>query len=95
MNCPNCDKELEQIEGKRQKQFCNSTCRSNFWQKQNRIKSSKVISAKIEQVDGKPTAKIILQEQPKNEKPRMVQGENGVDFLIRLNEWKSNQKNSN
>lgn len=36
MKCPNCEKELEQIEGKRAKQFCNSTCRSNHWQKEKR-----------------------------------------------------------
>ncbi len=37
MNCLNCDKELVNLMGKRQKQFCNSTCRSNYWQKTNRI----------------------------------------------------------
>lgn len=36
MNCLNCNKELEQIKGKRERKFCNSTCRSNFWQKENR-----------------------------------------------------------
>jgi hypothetical protein len=32
--CLNCDKNLTQTEGKREKRFCNSTCRSNYWQKQ-------------------------------------------------------------
>ncbi len=36
MECLNCSKELVQIEGKRAKQFCNSTCRSNYWQKEKR-----------------------------------------------------------
>jgi hypothetical protein len=34
--CPNCGKELQQTPGKRAKEYCNSTCRSNYWQKQNR-----------------------------------------------------------
>lgn len=41
MICPNCKKEITQIEGKRQKVFCNSTCRSNVWQKKNREKKTK------------------------------------------------------
>lgn len=36
MNCLECEKGLSQIEGKREKQFCNSTCRSNYWQKSKR-----------------------------------------------------------
>ncbi len=36
MKCPNCEKELVNLVGKRQKQFCNSTCRSNYWQKKKR-----------------------------------------------------------
>ena len=38
MNCKNCDKELVQLPKKKVKEFCNSTCRSNFWQKQKRKK---------------------------------------------------------
>jgi len=38
MKCPNCDKELKQTEGKREKKFCNSTCRSNVWAKLKRQK---------------------------------------------------------
>lgn len=36
MKCLECKKDLEQTPGKRVKQFCNSTCRSNFWQKEKR-----------------------------------------------------------
>ncbi len=36
MKCPNCQKELIQVEGKREKLFCNSTCRSNVWAKNKR-----------------------------------------------------------
>jgi len=36
MKCLNCNTELIQIPKKREKQFCNSTCRSNYWQKAKR-----------------------------------------------------------
>lgn len=36
MGCLECGKELTQTPGKRAKQFCNVTCRSNYWQKQKR-----------------------------------------------------------
>lgn len=38
INCKNCGEKLENVSGKRQKEFCNGTCRSNYWQKQARIK---------------------------------------------------------
>lgn len=38
MKCLDCETELTQIPKKRQKQFCNSTCRSNYWQKKQRKK---------------------------------------------------------
>jgi hypothetical protein len=38
MNCRDCKKYVEQTPGKRAKEFCNSTCRSNFWQKEDRKK---------------------------------------------------------
>jgi endogenous inhibitor of DNA gyrase (YacG/DUF329 family) len=36
MNCLECKKEVIQTPGKRERQFCNSTCRSNYWQKAKR-----------------------------------------------------------
>lgn len=36
--CPNCNAPLESLPHKRPKKFCNSTCRSNYWQKQQRLK---------------------------------------------------------
>lgn len=36
MKCLECQKEVPQTAGKREKLFCNSTCRSNFWQKAKR-----------------------------------------------------------
>ncbi len=34
--CLDCGENLVQLEGKRQKQFCGSSCRSNYWQKKKR-----------------------------------------------------------
>lgn len=39
-NCKNCDESIPQTEGKRKRDFCNSTCRSNFWQKAKRSAGS-------------------------------------------------------
>lgn len=36
IQCKECGKVLEQIKGKRKREFCGSTCRSNFWQKLKR-----------------------------------------------------------
>jgi hypothetical protein len=36
-NCLNCGEFLKQIKGKKSKVFCNSTCRSNYWQKSDRL----------------------------------------------------------
>lgn len=36
MGCLECGKKLIQTPGKRAKQFCNTTCRSNYWQKKKR-----------------------------------------------------------
>jgi hypothetical protein len=72
MKCKNCDKELEQTVGKREKIFCNSTCRSNFWQK-NKKKSAKKEVIKNEIVEIKPndTPKMAVVEiaaKPKEQK---------------------------
>ncbi len=60
MKCPNCGKEIEQTEGKRTKQFCNSTCRSNVWQKQKR-------KAKENTPKTIPDKKVIIPENKTNE----------------------------
>jgi len=37
MGCLNCGAELVNLPKKRQKIFCNNTCRSNYWQKNKRL----------------------------------------------------------
>jgi hypothetical protein len=34
--CRFCKKEIEQPAGKRAKEFCNNTCRSNYWYDKNK-----------------------------------------------------------
>ena len=41
MECKECKKELENVPTKRHKEFCNSTCRSKFWQKKKRMEKIK------------------------------------------------------
>ena len=65
MKCKNCNKELVQIPGKRGKQFCNSTCRSNYWQKSKRS-TDNLIKPTLKIIDlTKPTGEIKPHEQPK------------------------------
>lgn len=33
--CPNCDRNIKQAPGKREKFFCNSSCRSAYWKRHN------------------------------------------------------------
>lgn len=47
MKCLECQTELTQTLGKREKKFCNSTCRSNYWQKQ------KVLERKLTETNSK------------------------------------------
>lgn len=46
--CPNCGNIVPQTVGKRKKDFCNTTCRSNFWQKQKRINAREEIKIERE-----------------------------------------------
>lgn len=38
--CKECGKVLTHFEGRRKKEFCNSTCRSKFWQKSQKNRKS-------------------------------------------------------
>lgn len=40
--CKNCKKKIKQTPKKRQKEFCNSTCRSNYWAKKKRKEKKRV-----------------------------------------------------
>jgi hypothetical protein len=41
--CLSCGNALEQKDGKREKKFCNNTCRSSYWFKQNKVPKVKTV----------------------------------------------------
>jgi hypothetical protein len=45
--CLNCGKKLVHTEGKRAKVFCDTTCRSNYWQKSDRLEKKGFSAEKI------------------------------------------------
>lgn len=55
--CKKCGKWLTQVEGRRKKEFCNNTCRSNYWYGKNKKTSVKDLN--------EPTNHFKPQEQPK------------------------------
>lgn len=68
MGCKHCKKDLEHLPGKRKKEFCNDTCRSNFWQKERRRKNNSVKLAK-EKMEEKESEPVVSAEStPKEEK---------------------------
>lgn len=101
MTCPECKKEVEQTEGKRPKVFCNSSCRSNFWQKAKRREGGAVVKnktqggSKIQNLNNPTKTNEMPEKQPKTnytinttDRPRRRDGEDAIDFAGRLNEWK-------
>jgi len=50
MECLNCGEVLHQTPGKRERKYCNSTCRSNHFQKEKRKEAKMVIPAGIPDV---------------------------------------------
>lgn len=103
MKCPNCEKEIKQTEGKREKKFCNSTCRSNVWAKEKRKLTQ--VPESDEKEDKKQTQDFILafcgkcnqmtnhigtacQKCKMPPMPEKKKGENPFDYAIRKNAWK-------
>ena len=68
MGCKHCKKDLEHLPGKRKKEFCNDTCRSNFWQKERRRKINEAMDLK-EKKESEPVVPS-EKEEPKEEKKR-------------------------
>lgn len=100
MECPNCGNEIKQLPKKRLKVFCNNTCRSNYWQKAERLEkqglSAEEIVKKIKKT--KREKKEVKLPSPKKqimeaEKPEKMKGESGIDYAVRLAEWKEKQNN--
>lgn len=84
IQCKECGEVLAQTPGKRGREFCDSTCRSNYWQKAKRklnnpVQKKKPVGVRID-------IKNIESETPPM--PVRMEGENGLDFAARKNEWK-------
>ena len=87
MNCEECTKEVTQTPGKRTKRFCNSTCRSNHWQKQkvlekkavNTIEESKPILPQKTVAQSELKIGVDLIEKDKDPK------ENSMGFFLKYN----------
>jgi hypothetical protein len=89
MKCLECSKDLEQTVGKRAKQFCNSTCRSNYWQKAKR---------KIKENNKPENKKRILEERNKVSVKNLTPQINESDFTIDTTKhplWKENDPKEN
>lgn len=90
MNCLQCGKELINTPGRRPKQFCNSTCRSNYW---NKAKKTNNLKFKVIVVP-EPT-KIPNWEQPKSSKidikimPKGLSLQDQIDWKIKNENKKS------
>jgi uncharacterized Zn finger protein (UPF0148 family) len=74
--CLNCGADLTQLPKKRAKVFCDSTCRSNYWQKSDRLEKA-----------GKSTEEIvsILSQLAKNNKPdnkKKIEKERNTEYKI-------------
>ena len=65
IQCKECGEILSQKEGKRKREFCDSTCRSNFWQKEKRKKKSVSVKNVNEQSSG--TTKTYQKKPAQNE----------------------------
>jgi hypothetical protein len=66
--CLNCGEQVTQTAKKRAKQFCNSTCRSNYWQKQCRKKNKPEIASKPKKSTQSTQKDVKPPESPKNDK---------------------------
>jgi hypothetical protein len=64
MNCLNCGEPLEQTPGKKEKQFCNVSCRSSFHQKKKRAEA-KTAPFQERVVEQKKTDPVTLPPSPR------------------------------
>ena len=54
-NCLQCGEPVTRVEGKREKKFCNETCRSNFWYAKNKKGQQKITDLTKPNKEIKPT----------------------------------------
>lgn len=75
--CKHCNKWIIQPEGRRKKEFCNNTCRSNYWYGKNKKGKDKELDTEIKYVvptsaayDSPKMSDIIHDEPPQWVEPK-------------------------
>lgn len=86
--CLECKKEIIQTSGKRKRQFCNSSCRSLFWQKQQKVKKESVIEKILPIVQAQLETSVKINSLMNRERPVKMEGEDSFEYSFRVNEWK-------
>lgn len=85
--CLNCGKNLEQNDTKKAKKYCNSTCRSNHWQKEQRIKAkSELFPNELPQINTSVFDKISTKLQPVSSHVtnHIIEGTKDEDYESRI-----------
>ena len=60
MNCLNCNKEVKQSEGKRERKYCDDNCKQQYWVKNHKKEPKYVQAARVKKVfDKLKDAKLI------------------------------------
>lgn len=75
--CLNCGENLNHTEGKREKVFCDTSCRSNYWQKSERLEKKGLTA---EQIIAEITKTWKLKKEIKVEAPKVEQPKNKNDI---------------
>jgi hypothetical protein len=100
--CLNCSKPIEQEDKtRREKKYCNATCRAAYHQKKNagkkkyvRIETYQKLKEELDAikkgniVSAEIKIDVPVKHEIKNEKPKRLEGEDPFDYAFRVNEWK-------
>jgi hypothetical protein len=81
-HCLHCQKEVERTPGKKEKKFCNSTCRSNYRHVKNKKDGRVVPDPKKNKNVYKPT----LSEKNKGESQTVIDLENEFQQILKSKE---------
>lgn len=73
LNCKNCDRPLKQTPSKRRKEFCDTTCRSNYWQKERRKNAAQVAKSSSAPKKSKKVAKKTVKKKLHSPKTKPIQ----------------------
>ncbi len=77
--CLNCGEILIHTEGKREKVFCDTTCRSNYWQKSDRLEKKGLSVEEIVAAIRKTWQAQVVAVFPKGVKDEHVQAKKAIE----------------